>query len=68
MRKPSVFARYAPLTHETKKSKCLQENCEIKCFFLTLIPAPKMEDKLNPVVPNAPFLYPLKTLENLTVF
>ena len=23
---------------------------------------------LNPFVPNAPFLYPLKTLQNLTVF
>ena len=24
--------------------------------------------KINPFVPNAPFLYPLKTSENLTVF
>ena len=26
------------------------------------------ENKLNPFLPNAPFLYPLKTSENLKVF
>ena len=32
--------------------------------------SPKLDRKahINPFVPNAPFLYPLKTSENLTVF
>ena len=37
-------------------------------IFLNLTPESGLEFIFNPFVPNAPFLYPRKTSENLTVF
>ena len=36
-------------------------------FWFFVLPFPS-SDVINPFVPNVPFLYPLKTSENLTVF
>ena len=37
-------------------------------FLLIQMPLSLNQGYLNPFVPNAPFLYPLKTLENFKVF
>ena len=47
--------------------KLVSQICVLKSFSL-LVMKPFLANSVNPFVLNASFLYPLKTLENLTVF
>ena len=37
-------------------------------YYMSLVARKKDDHRVNPFVPNAPFLYPLKTSENVSVF
>ena len=47
-----------------KRQSCFSsKTVRLACFIKA-----NMKKEINPFVPSAPFLYPLKTSENLTVF